>query len=370
MTPGRLSTGLALALTAVLAAAGCSATPARPPSAAGGTARAVPARATAPGAAGAGALTQALAWQVFRGYTAAADRAARTGDKRLALSLVTGVQRTVLAAVLRFHRVTISDSSPSGAYSSTLTVTPSLSPESYRNPVFYLPEVSGYPRFFAARVTRTAGGTALMVFEQAAESAPWLLASVSRLAAGTAVPKLAGDGGGRVPAVAPSAAGLLVPPGSVGALQAAVVDDGPVSAAARAVAAGPLTTGMYTGAADHADGLRAPRGDAYQWELTGTALPVFALRTAGGGALAFYAMSLTETVAVPDMVTQAEPVRSGPPIQVPVSLMPLLPQGQQAPLIELQSQQLLSFAAVDPPGADGKIQVIAVGGGLTAAAAT
>ena len=374
----RLTTRLALATTAAaLAAAGCSATAAGPGYAAAGpgyaaagTAAAVPARATAPGTAGAGAVTQALARQVFSGYLATADQAARTGDGQLTLSAVTGVQRSVLAAVLSAHPVTVTGSPPS-----------------YRNPVFYLPEAAGYPRFFAARVTRTAdaagtrtttvlggatvpaSGTALMLFEQAAAGARWLLASVCQLAAGASVPKLATDSSGRVPA-APAAAALLAPPGSVGALQAAVVDDGPASAASRAVAAGPLTTGMYQGAADHADGLRTPRGDDYQWQLDGTGLPVFALRTAGGGALTFYAMSLTETVAVPDVIRHADPVRSGLPIQVPASLLPLLPAGQQAPLVQLQSQQLLSFAAIDPPGAAGKIAVIAIGGGLIAASAT
>ena len=38
---------------------------------------------------------------------------------------------------------------------------------------------------------------------------------------------------------------LLAQPYATGPLQAAVVDDGPASAAAKAVAAGPLTTGLY-----------------------------------------------------------------------------------------------------------------------------
>jgi hypothetical protein len=150
-----------------------------------------------------------------------------------------------------------------------------------------------------------------------------------------------------------------------------VVDDGPASAASEVVAAGPLTTGLYQAARDHGSGLTAPRGDVYQWELDGASFPEFALRTAAGGALVFYPMTLSTTVAVPDVVNKANPVRSGPPIPVPPAVRALLPAGQAAPLVQLQSQQSLSFAALDPAaGGTAKIAVIAGGGGLTGASAS
>ena len=127
---------------------------------------------------------------------------------------------------------------------------------------------------------------------------------------------------------------------------------------------------MYQGARNHVDGMRAPHGDVYQWELQGSSLPEFALRTAAGGALVFYAMTLNTTVAVPDVINKANPVHSGPPIQVPADLQTLLPPGQPAPLVQLQSEQLLSFAAIDPAPGKAKIQVIAMGGGLTSATAS
>jgi hypothetical protein len=374
--PLRLALGLVLGLTAALAIAGCTSAPAA-------STAAGPARTAAPG------TTPAQARQVFSAYAETAAKASRTKDKTLALSVVTGVQRAVLAATLGRHTVTEQGTPASAAYSSMLTITPDSGSVSYGTPAFYLPERAGYPRFFVAAVrqavpdvsgshpaTLTGGtavpvdGTALLLFEQASVGAPWLLASSSSLAAGEALPKLATDSAGYVPVVPPTAAALLARPDSVGALQAAVVDDGPASAAARTVAAGPLTTGMYAGAQGHADGLHAPAGDVYQWELEGSSLPEFALRTSGGGALTFYAMSLTETVAVPSVISKADPVLSGPPIQIPPVLLTLLPKGQQAPLIALSSQQTLSFAAVDPSSAEGKIQVIAIGGGLTAASAT
>jgi hypothetical protein len=42
---------------------------------------------------------------------------------------------------------------------------------------------------------------------------------------------------------------------------------------------------------------------------------------------------------------------------------PLLGLGKTPPRKHLEAQQLLSFAAVDPPGSPAKIQVIAIGGG-------
>jgi hypothetical protein len=209
-----------------------------------------------------------------------------------------------------------------------------------------------------------------MLFEQADAGAPWLLASVSRLPSGVTPPKLATDSAGYVPTVPLSDASLLAQPDDTGPLQAGVVDDGPASAATAAVAAGPLTTGLYQGATDHAGGLTAPHGDVYQWELDGSSLPKFALRTAAGGALVFYAMTLTTTVAVPDVINKADPLHSGPPIPVPLAVRMLLPAGRPAPLVQLSSSLTLSFAAVDPAPGNAKIQVIAMGGGLTGASAS
>ena len=185
-------------------------------------------------------------------------------------------------------------------------------------------------------------------------------------------PKLATDGTGYVPTVPLPDASLLAQPGDVGPLQAAVVDDGPASAASKVVAAGQLTTGLYQAARDHAGGLgsaarrRLPVG-ARRDQLTPsspcarpTAAPWCSTRC-----------TLNTTVAVPDVINKGNPVRSGPPIPVPADVRALLPAGQAAPLVQLQSQQTLSFAAVDPaPGGSAKVQVIAEGGGLTGASAS
>ncbi len=349
----RLLSGSALAMTAALAIAGCTAAPASTTSAG-----------TAP------ALTTAQARQVFGSYVAASDQAARTGDWKLALDAVTGAQKVTISAELKAARVT------------------GTAPARYRygTPAFYLPQPAGYPRWFVASVERTTlvsqpgglGGIAgapvapqgrvLMVFDQASATSPWLLGSTSQLPAGSSLPPLATSSDGYVATVPLDTTTLLARPDVTGPLQAAVVDDGPASPAAKVVAAGNLTTGIYQAARSSMTGLTPP-GDVCQWELEGTHYGEFALRTAAGGALVFYAMYLNSAVETPAVLSKGI-ITPGPPITVPGYLAFLLPPGKPAPRVRLQSEQLLSFAAVDPPAGAGKIQVIAIGGGLVYARAS
>ncbi|HEY1822816.1 MAG TPA: hypothetical protein VGG83_23065 [Trebonia sp.] len=366
---------LAAALATVLPAAACASAPASAGASSSADARPTPSP----------AITAAQARQVFDRYVAAGAEAIKTGDTAPSLSLETGPQRAVdSASDAAFKALNMSASAIRQALKG-------LVPPAYTTPTYYLPEQSGYPHFFVADLTRkltsdySAGaaspisvdgaeihpfGPELMLFEQASAGAPWLLASISNLAVGATLPKLATDSAGSIPTVPLADAALLAQPDDAGPLQAAVVDDGSASAATKAVANGPLTTGLYEGAVDHADELTPPHGDVYQWELEGTSYPEFALSTAAGGALVFYAMSLNATVAVPGYINKANPINSGPPIQVPADIRALLPKGQPAPLIQLQSQQTLSFASVDPATGSAKVQVIAMGGGLTSASAS
>ena len=375
--------GPALALAAALAAVGCA-------SATAGT------RATSAAAAdhGTTSLTTAQARQVFGTYVATTAKAIRTDNDSLALSVVTGAQRAVVSAAAKSHGghiFSVGFSTGSGAYTTIPGFGPVLGPYTYGTPTFYLPEPAGYPRFFVADATRAlkgfspadrlasliAGaqvpldGQVLMVFEQSSASSSWLLASTSQLPVGATVPRLATDKNGYVPQVPLTSTGLLAQPYATGPLQAAVVDDGPTSAAAKAVAAGSLTTSLYADArSGSGSGLQAPRGDIYQWAMQGTAYPAFALRTADGGALVLYAMYLNNTVAVPSYIDKANPITPGPRIEIPPDLESLLPNDQPNPTVELESQQTLSFAAIDPPAGASKIQVIAIGGGLNYATAT
>ena len=351
--------GAALALTAALAAAGCTSTPAA--TSGGAQAGSTP------------EVTTAQASQVFASYLAVAGHAASTGDASLALSRVTGIQKLTITTQLK------AAASGTGA----------LARYRYGIPAFVLPQQDGYPRWFVASVTRSLvgqqespGGTAglslaptgqvLMVFQQASETAPWLLSSTSQLPAGVSVPPLATDSAGYVATVPLSSGTQLARPDSTGALQAAVVDDGPASPATKVVAAGNLTTGIYAAARV---AQTPPAGDIYQWQLEGSHYPNFALRTADGGALVFYGMYLDSAVEVPAVLNKGV-VKPGPPITVPGYLTFLLKPGQSAPKVRLSTEQLLSFAAVDPPAsqasgpAAAKIQVIAIGGGLIYASAS
>jgi hypothetical protein len=373
----RLARWLALALTAALAVAGCTSATAGPSSSSANTG-------------GAPALTQAAALQAFDAYVAASNQAAATNDGKLALSVVTGVQQSLVSATLNSHAAS-STSGDTSAYSSTLAISPALVQYAYGTPTFYLPESTGYPRFFVADVTRALAvkgvgkdatvsvggaqipvdGQALMVFEQSAAAGPWQLASVAQFPSGATLPRLATDRSGHVSPVPLTSTELLAQPYATGPLQAAVVDDGPASAAAKAVAAGPLTTGLYQAARDRADiGLEVPAGDVYQWSMEGTPYPAFALRTADGGALVLYAMYLNSTVAVPGYFDDASPIQPGAPIKIPPDVLSLLPSGQSSSRIKLEAQSLFSFAAIDPPAASSKITVLAIGGGLNYATAS
>lgn len=383
----RLAAGTALALAVAAAAAGCTSSPATTTNTSKNT--------SAP------ALTTAQARGIFNAYAATTAEAARTQDSALALSVVTGVQRGILAATLKFG-TSLCSAPPSGgsAFSGSgcFSGEPAYYRYAYGAPDIYLPEQAGYPRFFLADamltlkgaalgkgmttwtgpagVTVPIDGRALMVFEQASASAAWQLASVSRFPSGMALPRLAMDANGYVPQVPLTATALLARPDVTGPLQAAVVDDGPASSAAKAVAAGPLTTGMYQAARTHVEGLTAPRGDVYQWELEGTRFPAFALRTASGGALVLYAMYLNSTVAVPDVINKANHVRPGLPIAVPPIFLPMVPTDKIAPRESLETQELLSFAGIDPPAAaagtagSARVTVIAIGGGPNYATAS
>jgi len=383
---GRPSYAAALALTAALAVAGCA-------SASTGTTT------TSANVDSRSALTQAAALQAFDAYVAASNHAAETNNGKLALSVVTGALRSLISATLSSHAVTI-PSDDTGAFSSALTVRPSLGQYKYGTPTFYRPEPAAYPRFFLADVTRTlvfrghsepksatasvggaevpVDGPALMVFQQSAAAGPWQLASVAQFPAGMTLPRLATDKSGNIPQVPLISTDLLAKPYATGPLQAAVVDDGPASAAAKAVAAGPLTTGLYQAARDRyqeagdpaLSGLEVPTGDVYQWSMEGTPYPAFALQTADGGALVLYAMYLNSTVAIPGYIDDASPLQPGAPIKIPPDVQSLLPSGQPAPRIQLTAQSLLSFAAVDPPPGSSKITVLAISGGLNYANAS
>jgi hypothetical protein len=369
-----------------------------------GSGRGPASAATAGGDAFSPALTLADAQAAYNVYVKDSDRAASAGSKSLALSVVNGVQAALVDTQFGIAR--------------QAHAKPPFARYSYGAPAFYLPEPApaGSPQYFVVSVDRTpvsasgiatpsaaaapggipspdlaagvrlpASGRVLMLFEQASEGGQWRLASTSQLAPGQSVPKLATDRHGYV-LIEPMAGtgtgtgtGQLVRPALTGPLQAAVVDDGPASPASQVVADGPLTTGMYETARTSARGISAPQGDVYQWMLEGSNYGRLALQTADGGALVFYAMYLNTVVQTPSVVNQDIPLIPGPPISIPAYLKPLMKHGQRPARNRLLAEDVLSFAAIDPPaqkpgaapqGAAAKIAVIAIGGGVRYASAS
>lgn len=391
----RLASGLAVMATTALGIVGCTSGAS---STISSTGQASSGDSPAP------ALTMTGAQAAYSAYLTASDRASITGNRSLAMSVVDDVQAALVDTQFNVARAT-------GAK-------PPFARYSYGTPTIILPEAApaGDPQYFVVSVERTpvtatgapatsapanpaasattapggvpspdlaagvtlpAQGHVLMVFQRSATSATWRLASTSQLAPGQSVPKLATDSRGYVPTQSMSApnAGQLVRPALAGPLQAAVVDDGPASEASRVVASGPLTTGLYDIARTSARGISAPSGDAYQWVLEGSNYARLALRTADGGALVLYAMYLNTIVQTPSVLAQASPRVPGPPITIPGYLKSLMPSAQRTARNRLQAEDVLSFAAIDPPAPPqsgstaAKIQVIAIGGGVRTATA-
>jgi hypothetical protein len=362
----RLLRGTALTATAVLAAVGCTSGPATSTS--------------SQGTAGGTAVTAAEAQSAYQRIVPVVLASGNSADAAAALSSTTDVAHVEVSTAdltARYFNVRL----------------PASGAIQLGTPAFYLPEPAGYPQWFVADASvaydvaplpagekwigapggiqwQNAAGHAVFLFTKASATAAWQLSSLSKLAPGTSLPALAANSSGHVPTVPASDSALLAPPSFAGPLQAGLVDDGPASPSAKVVASGPLTTGIYGNARAGLLGLTAPHGDVLQWELEGSDYRQFALRTADGGALVFYAMYLNTTVQTPASLNQSLPLNPGPVISVTELLAPLLGHGTPAPRIKLEGQQLLSFAAVDPPANGGKIQVIAIGGDWNYASAS
>jgi hypothetical protein len=374
MARRRVAPGLALAIAVLIGAAcaaGCSSGPGT------GTTSA-----TAPPGSQAywPQLTLSDAQSAYAGYVNTSNLAARTGDKALAQTVVQGMASDTLYTEY--------------AIAQANHLKPPYLAYSYGTPKYYLPQPppAGQPQYFVVSVTRSpvpgttpmvpaaqdvaadvqlsASGTVLMLFEKSASGGRWQVASISQLAPGESVPALATDQHGYVILDSMTGPGTqLVSPTLTPPLAATVVDDGPASPAAQVVASGPLTTGLYQLASTSTRGLAAPPGDVYEWLLEGSSYGRLSLQTADGGSLVLYAMYFNRTVQTPSSLNQDVPVRSGPTITVPDYVKALLSQDKWTPTTKLQTQDILSFAAIDPPAADktAKIQVIAIGGGIRSA---
>jgi hypothetical protein len=295
--------------------------------------------------------TPAAARQVFNAYVTTEKVALTDRNELLALSQTTDAAYSIMAGAFA-----VASASGSG---------PPV--QVYGQPTVYVPKQAAYPLWFMAAAPEhpATGGptrTVLMTFYRRDAASTWALSGSVQLNPGVAAPRVAIDRAGYATSLFIFDQTLRVRPSVVGPLHATVADDGPASPAAAAVAAGPQTTGLY--AANAAIRRQATaRQRTYQWLLEGTPYPMFALRTADGGALVFYTMYLnTQTGLV-----KPPPKNSKGPLQnipVPAGYQALLPGSPHVVHRSLNADQDVQYAAIDPASTStAKIQILGAGGG-------
>jgi hypothetical protein len=300
--------------------------------------------------------TPASALQTYNSYVTNERVAVANQDELLALQSLTGSQYGVTSA----------------AYTAAVATGHPVTGTVYGKPTLYVPKLITYPQWFMAVVpehpaTGGAERTELLVFDKPDAEVDWALTGSAVLNQDAPDLGVAVDRAGYATALATSDPKPKLRPDIVGAMHAAVADDGPSSAAAVAVAPGPQTTGFYQVNAALAR-QAAARQDVYTWELEGTSYPLFALRRTDGGALVFYTMALTTTTVPARLPPPGSAANAKlPAIPVPRAYRPLLPAGQPPIQHGLTADATLSYVAFDPAAssASGRIQVIGSGGGPT-----
>ncbi len=324
---GRTAIGAAaLAAVTVLAIQGCSA-PAAPASAVTSADH---------------SLSLSAAQQEYHHYLAASDSAAARGNQEQGLAIAGGTLWPQL----------------NGEYTALATAGIPVPRYRYGAPVFYVPGLTGYPQWFMVAVPRqtdTDGhlGPAvntIMLFDRVEQAAPWTLNGIAVL--DQPLPAIARDQAGYAIAVVNNDASLLLRPDVVAATQAAVIDEGPASAAAAVIASGPQTTGLY--AAQAAVGRAGAARVNYQWLAGDAGAPQFELRTADGGALTMYGMDLDTTAEHPGLA-------AGSPIPVPAGLSPLFTKRGEIGYHAVYADWTYQFAAVDPPATTHNAKVDVIG---------
>jgi hypothetical protein len=283
------------------------------------------------GAGGTGppALAKPQAAQVLARYTETVNRAnaaaGRSADTGLLRSVTTGPQLEMAFAADKFRRAAKEP----------------YQPISFTKPVFYIPRLTGYPRWFAvdavARTVRHA-----LVFSQDGPQAPWLLAAGPYLG-GAALAATALDDEGYAAPVSPAKQDLAMTPEDVRAVHATLMTSG--TGAAHGLAAGPHTSESYA-ALRKATGQLRSNGITLTTAFTpNPSSPVYTLRTKNGGALVWYTLRQREIYVA---------TKPGA-ISVTGDLVGLVPA--KAVKTRLNSTALIQYLAAVPP----KGQVAVVG---------
>jgi hypothetical protein len=300
--------------------------------------------------------TRATALKVFNAYVTANKVAVANRDQLLAESLTSSAQFDVLSSQYQI---------------AASTGVPVANP-SYGKPTLYVPRLTTYPQWFMATAPEYPAhgrpGTVVLVFDRPEATSGWTVDGTVQLAADATALNVAVDKNGYATALATTAGSLEFRPDEVGATHASVADEGPSSPAAKVVAAGPQTTGIYQANAAYAAKIR-PGHWIYTWQMEGTSYPFFALRTTDGGAIVFYTMALNRQT-VPAAKPPAHPKVQPPSVPVPDIYKPLIESGQGPFTDEFDADSVLQFLAADPPTAKngstpGQLRIVGNGGSLT-----
>ncbi|WP_019629202.1 hypothetical protein [Actinomadura atramentaria] len=169
-------------------------------------------------------------------------------------------------------------------------------PVDLRRATYYIPRVSGYPRWFTVgALSRGPGGTVrhALLFAKDRPGAAWLLAA-DPLPAADVLDRVALDAHGYATAVPPTSTGYPVAPARLGAAHAALLTGGPGAPGAAVLATGPDAVRAHRAVLAGQAALRR-RGVRLTTRFVPDRTPAYALRTADGGALVWYVLRRHES---------------------------------------------------------------------------
>jgi hypothetical protein len=292
------------------------------------------------GTAAAPLLTKSQAQEVLGKYETTNNQANKALDDKLLASAETGAQLDMDSAAYKLRRASKQK----------------FTEFTYAKPVFFIPRLSSYPRWFAvSAASREAGSRSdgdrqsvyrqqhALLFMQDKSGAPWRLAA-DPFPTGKPIGGVSLDKDGYATAVKPDDAQLALPPSKVGAAHAALLTGGPKDPGATGIATGPHTTQAYQ-ALKQATGQFARLGVGLTSQFAPSTAPVYALRTADGGALAWYVLKQNEkyTAKKPGLIA------------VTGDLVGLAPPGKVKN--RLDTTVLVQYLCKIPPKGKGAVEV-------------
>ncbi|GII75349.1 hypothetical protein Sru01_03310 [Sphaerisporangium rufum] len=222
------------------------------------------------------AVTAAEAARVTREILAADDVLRVAGGERDALLQTRDGQRSIISAQFR---------------------STGLAPRRFTwgEPKLLVPRLVRPPLWFAAVAERRDRGgghprTAVLVFMKESDTALWQLSFASLLYPGVSLPEVARDAEGYATALSTRDSTTAISPHLMAPLHATIAEEGPGGFAAGLIAAGPQTTGYFAEVQKITPDAKR-RGFLYDSLFAATTFPIYALRTADGGALILYSLT-------------------------------------------------------------------------------